>query len=50
MKFSFTAVLSDGSEYSGSDITPSVMSYTDPDTGVTEVMVMLGGQVVLTKK
>lgn len=50
MKFSFTAVLSDGSEYSGSDITPSVMSYTDPDTGVTEVMVTLGGQVVLTKK
>ena len=44
MKFGFTAVLSDGSEYVGTDITPNVMSYDG------EVMVTLGGKVILTKK
>lgn len=44
MKFSFTAVLSDGSEYFGTDITPNVMSYEG------EVMITLGGKVILAKK
>ena len=44
MQFSFTAVLSDGSEYVGTGITPNVMSYEG------EAMVTLGGRVILAKK
>ena len=44
MKFKFTAVLSDGSEYAGADIVPNVMSYEG------EAMVTLGGKVILNKK
>lgn len=44
MKFTFTAVLDDNSEYVGTDITPSVKTFDG------ETMVLLGGQVILTKK
>lgn len=44
MKFSFTAVLSDGSEYVGTDITPNVMTVGE------ETLITLGGKVILTKK
>ena len=44
MKFNFTGVLSDGSEYVGTDISPNVMNF-----GGT-VLVTFGSNVVLTKK
>ena len=44
MKFNFTGVLSDGSEYVGTDISPNVMNF-----GGT-VFVTFGSNVVLTKK
>ena len=44
MKFNFTAVLDDNSEWSASDVTPGVLNLG------TEKMYTFGGKVILSKK